>query len=121
MRFEERITILCAQALAAHDDVEVRQILTELRLSLHQHIEQLRSGLLVAYSSLRRPNPHAPNLGVTPPEPAADTREAKHMPPRTWRQVVREIAHETDHGKATLLCQELNQLLQSHSEPPGHC
>jgi len=55
MRFEEQVKVLCAQALAAQDEAEVRRLLAELRLVLHQRIEELRAGLLSAYSaSVRR-------------------------------------------------------------------
>jgi hypothetical protein len=51
MRFEDRVMVLCGEALAADDAAEVRAILTELRLILHQRIEQLRGKLRVAYST----------------------------------------------------------------------
>jgi hypothetical protein len=49
MRFEEQVMTLCEDALAADDAAEVRAILAELRLILHQRIEQLRGRLYVAY------------------------------------------------------------------------
>jgi hypothetical protein len=50
MRFEERVKALCGEALTASEESEVCRILAELRSVLHQHVEQLRKGLFVAYS-----------------------------------------------------------------------
>jgi hypothetical protein len=117
MKFEERVAVLCAQALAADDEVQVRKILRELRLVLHQHIEDLRSGLLIAYTTMIRPNsaddvPQQPGIAPTAdnatPQPAGV--------PRTWQQVVHEMACERDHGRMLQLSLELNRLLQRHSE-----
>jgi hypothetical protein len=52
MRFEEQVMALCGEALAADDAAEVRAILAELRLILHQRIEHLRGRLHVAYPTL---------------------------------------------------------------------
>jgi hypothetical protein len=107
MRFERRVTALCAQALAADNDNDVRAILAELRMLLHQHIEQLRNGLL-AYPDIatkpaeaRQPETVAPTH-LIPPTPRL----------RTWQQVVHELTCEKDQDKALQLSQELAYLLQ---------
>lgn len=115
MKLEERITILCAQALAADDEAEVQPILAELRLVLH-HIEQLRSGLLTAFTgSMFR----AKSLSDEKQQP--ECPDARLMPSMTWRQVVHEIAAEEDHERAVQLSKELNRLLQSKMQTPGQC
>ena len=121
MKLEERVTVLCAQALAADDDSEVRKILAELRLVLHQHIEQLREGLIAAYSNSMVRTPSASDvwwrrthLSASPAIPLDSDK-----PARTWRQVVHEIASEQDHAKALQLSQELSRLLQRQSEATG--
>lgn len=122
MRFEERVTVLCAQALAADDDAQVRKLLAELRLVLHQHIEQLRSSLLVAYATkpMRSAADDLPQrLGITGGGRLTKAQPADLESPKTWQQVVREIAGETNHGKALQLSMELTRLLQRHSESPG--
>jgi hypothetical protein len=89
MRFEERVTVLCAQALAANDEIEVRKIFTELRHVLHQHIEQLRGGLLVAYTEstiLDKPceltqRRHDARIGIMEPEGSAKSQDAEKNVP----------------------------------------
>ena len=122
MKFEERATVLCAQALTANDETEVRKILAELRLVLHQHIEQLRGGLLVVYtesmirlkSSEQTQRGHEARIGIMEPEneSLAGDRDARKDVPRSWQQLVHEIACEQDHDKALQLSQTLGRLLQ---------
>jgi len=123
MRFEERVTVLCAQALATDDDVEVRKILSELRLVLHQRIEQLRNGLLVAYTTSMIRSESFQNARqqprIMPPIGAPMSPDAGEATPRTWQQVVHEISCEKDLGRAVQLSQELSRLLQHHAESPG--
>jgi hypothetical protein len=117
MRFEERVTVLCAQALAANDEIEVREILTELRLALHQHIEQLRGGLLVAYTEsmiFLKPSEliqrrYEARIGIMEPEGSAKSQDAGKDVSRTWQQVVHEIACERNHDRALQLSQELSR------------
>jgi len=121
MKLDEQVTILCAQALATNDDAEVRKILAELRLILHQHIEELRGGLLpVLTGSIFGPK----SLGDGKPQPDAPKPAKKRparppMSSRTWRQVIQEIADEKDHVRALQLTHELNHLLQSEVQSPG--
>ena len=114
MRFEKRVMVLCAEALVADDDGDVRKLLAELRLVLHQHIEQLRTGLLASYSA-----------SITSPVPAKDSGQPTIVQPapqsdgvedtfRTWQQVVHEIASEKDHRRARHLSGELSRMLQAH-------
>jgi hypothetical protein len=110
MRFEGKATILCAQALAADNDKDAHRILAELRFVLHQHIEQLRSGLMIAYW-----NRILPAAGDDANEP--ETFDAIEMPSpmgpsRTWQQLVHELACEKDHARALQLSHELAYLLQ---------
>jgi hypothetical protein len=120
MRFEERVTGLCAQALAASDETEVRKILTELRFMLHQHIEQLRGSLLVAYTEskirLKSSEPIQRRSGtrveIMGPEGSAKSQSIGNHVPRTWQQVVHEIAREKDHDRVLHLSQELSRFLQ---------
>ena len=120
MKFEERVTVLCAQALAADDDAQVRKILAELRLVLRQRIEQLRSGLLAAYtSSLIRPESVGHEPGIAPPIGAPMSPEAADAKNKTWQRIVHAIACETEHGRALQLSQELSGFLQRHAESPG--
>jgi len=39
---EERIRALCSKAVAADDHHEVEPLVAELRIALHEHIEQIR-------------------------------------------------------------------------------
>lgn len=122
MRFEELVTILCAQALAADNDSEVRKILAELRVVLHQHVDQLRKELLVAYrrSLIRSESQNAAQQpGTVQPEGPPRSQDAEVATPRTWQQVVHEIAREKDHGRALQLSQELSRVLQRHAESLG--
>jgi hypothetical protein len=123
MRFEERVTVLCAQALGTDDDVEVGKILAELRLVLHQRIEQLRNGLLVAYAGpMIRPESlqsARQQPRIMPPIVAPMSPGAAEATPRTWQQVVHEISCEKDLGRAVQLSQELSGLLQRQAESPG--
>jgi len=126
MRFEERVTVLCAQALATDDEADIRKLLAELRLVLHQHIEGLRSGLLVAYAkSMMRTKSVEETRGQPAPAGSGGVATAQHAgrkPPRTWQQVVREIACERDHERALQLSRKLNLLLQQrHRGAPGSC
>jgi hypothetical protein len=124
MRFEEQVTLLCAKALAAHDEDEARKLLTELRIMLHQQIEQLRSVLLGAYSAslIRNDLPDAtPKPGITQPPGAAIIPQVEEMPPRAWQHIIHEIAGEPDDRKALWLSKELNRILQRHSESSGPC
>lgn len=110
--------MLCAEALATNDELEIRSILGELRLVLHQRIEQLRSGLRVAYSkSIARPHSIEADWrsDIVQNNSAGNKPESQKTRPRTWRDVVHEIADEKDHGKALALSQELNRLLGSES------
>jgi hypothetical protein len=45
--FENRVIQLCSRAVSAEDDEEVRRLAEELRLILHERIEQLRSRLVL--------------------------------------------------------------------------
>jgi hypothetical protein len=105
MRFEEQVSVLCAQALAAMDEHEVQQVLTELRRVLHEHIEELRSGLLVAYTSANMRLRERITPGSTVELGPARTS-------KTWEQIVREIARESDHCPARPLGIELRRLLR---------
>lgn len=121
MRFEEQVTVLCAEALVASDDADARKILAELRLVLHQHIEQLRSGLLVAYKSMIRPEAfqHARQKpGLVSPISTPVSHEGETIR-GTWQRLVHEIASEEDYGRALQLSQELSSLLQRQAESPG--
>jgi len=122
MKFEKRITALCAQAVATTDDAKVREILTELRLAVHQHIEDLRGGLLAAYgASIAHPSSleETPTQPALPPsEPTAKPEPASLNTPRTWQQVVREIAHETERRKLGQLSRELSRLIKLDTERP---
>jgi uncharacterized membrane protein YccC len=100
MKFEDQITTLCAQALAAHEEKEVRQILAELRHVVHQRIEHLRSYLQASYR-------------------AAARVQTLPAPRRTWQNVVHEITHEPDPKRVLQLTRELNTLLQSANDVPG--
>jgi hypothetical protein len=97
MKFEDQVTNLCAEALAAHDEREVRQILAELRQVVHQRIEHLRSYLQASYRASAR----------------AGTLPALQ---RTWQNVVHEITFERDPNKVLQLTSELNALLQNFNE-----
>jgi hypothetical protein len=122
MRFEEQVAILSAQALAAHDEAEVQRLLAELRLVLHQRIEELRAGLLSAYSaSMARSKVIGIGAHLRRVEPGTMAGKPDHAcgAPRTWQQVVEEISREDDHRRALQLTQELNRLLQRHAESPG--
>ena len=50
-KFEDQVKHLCAQALAAHDEAEVRMLLGRVRSLFHEQIEQLRRSLPSAYSA----------------------------------------------------------------------
>lgn len=124
MRFEEQVTTLCAQALAANDGAEVRDILAELRLILHEHIEKLRSGLLAAYStSIIRPGAleDARQLVRVESVSPAKAQHAGEIPHRTWQQVIHEIARERDYGKVLQLSLELNRFLKHRDRTFGSC
>lgn len=122
MCFEEKVTVLCAQALAAHDETEVRRLLAELRLVLHGRIEELRVGLLSAYSaSVRRSKvvgvgPHLRERSDEAPGSIARTLDEARTSSRSWQQVVQEIVGEHDQRRALLLTEELNGLLKRHGE-----
>lgn len=128
MRFEEQVTILCDEALAADNTKEVRRILAELRLVLHQHIKDLRSGLLAAYmTSVIRPDvrleflEHAARLSkpLSAEHPSSNP-DRQAATTRTWQQVVHEIACEKDHARTQQLGLELRRLLQGHADSsPG--
>jgi hypothetical protein len=98
MRFEEQVTVLCGRALAAVDDSEAQEALAELRRILHQHILQLRSGLIAAYTT--------PKISQT----ALNGHETTTV--ALWRQMVHEIANENDHQKALHLSVKLRRLLR---------
>jgi hypothetical protein len=96
MRFEEQVRLLCAQAIAARDEVDVRTTLAELRLVLHQRIELLRSGLQASF-----PGPLARD----------ETFErGSHL--RSWQRVVHEFTIEQDPQRAFRLSEELNKILR---------
>lgn len=122
MRFEERITILCGQALAADDDEQVQKILGELRLVLHYRIERLRSGLLAAYASSLIPQHASKDISsaVAVKQDCAEALPGKDtLNYRTWQQVVHEMACENDHRRALRLSHELSRLLQRAAEASG--
>ena len=125
MSFEQRVMVLCAQALAANDEADTGKILTELRLVLHQQIERLRSDLLVAYgTSMIRPvvvEDARRQIGPVASDAATTAQPVERVSPRTWRQVVHEIAGETNHEKALQLSRELTLLLQGQARAPGSC
>jgi len=122
MGFEEQVPLLCAKALAAHDEEEARKVLAELRIILHQHIEQLRSGLLAAYSAslILTDLPDAtPKPGIIQPAGPATIAQEEPIPHRAWQQIVREIACAPDHRKALRLGKELNRILQAIPRATG--
>jgi hypothetical protein len=90
--------VLCSQALAAVDESEVQQVLTELRRVLHEHIEQLRSGLIAAY--------------VAPKVNRQAVRNSGEATFAMWREIVHEIANENDHHRALQLSIKLSRLLR---------
>jgi hypothetical protein len=47
MRLEERVTELCAQAIAPEDEVQAQSVLGELRGLLHRRIEEFRNTLAI--------------------------------------------------------------------------
>jgi hypothetical protein len=114
MRFESRITTLCAQAVAADDEKEVCRILTELRSVLHRHIEQLRNGLLFAYTKaiVSTSSDDFSQSDNVNPEPVAVNDDSDKPDPRTWQQVVHELACEENHATALQLSEELGGILQ---------
>jgi hypothetical protein len=118
MRFEEQVTGLCAQALAAEDDAKARELLGELRTVLHQRIEKLRNGLFAAYP----PQVHPASINDALRPLAAPTRITAQAPrthvkaPKRWQQVVHAISGETDAGTALRLSLELTGLLQLRTE-----
>jgi hypothetical protein len=81
MRFEERVRILCARALTACDEAEVRDALTDLRALLHQHIQQIREELRVVY--LKTP----PQPGIVPF--VSETRLQNSPEPQNRRRIQR--------------------------------
>jgi hypothetical protein len=44
--FENRVIELCSRAVSAEDDEEARQLAEELRQTLHERIEEVRSSLV---------------------------------------------------------------------------
>ena len=119
MRFEDRVTVLCSQALTAMDEMEVRRILADLRFMLHQHIEHLRSGLLVAYTRSVIRSKSAQGLlqsGPNGTETIKNSRNATEHSSRTWQQVVHELAREKSHERALQLTRELSFLLQDRQQ-----
>jgi hypothetical protein len=90
--------VLCARALAAVDESEVQQTLSELRRVLHEHIEELRGGLRAAYT--------APKISQQAAWNGSQTTAA------IWRQIVHQIANENDHQRALQLSIELSRLLR---------
>jgi hypothetical protein len=121
MRFEDQVAVLCAKALATDDDIEVRHILTELRTVLHQHIEELRSGLVTYTASVIR-RKSVETIGSACLDESHESTIDPDQPgkaPRTWRQVVQLIASERDQRKALQLSVELSRLLQHGTEASG--
>lgn len=119
MKFEEQVTGLCAQALAADDDATAQELLSELRVVLHQRIEKLRNGLRAAYPTSRVQS--APIDEGAPPRAAQSnipprSARAHVKPPKKWQQVVHAIAGETDAGTALRLSLKLTGLLQLRGE-----
>lgn len=132
MKFEERVTVLCSQAVAADNETEALEILTELRSVLHHHIERLRSGLTVAYpksgpiksAKTQTAGAEFETLGFEPPivrsaelNPTRDANTRKDnseagKPSSTRQQRVHEIGDEQHKGRATHLNAELTSLLQ---------
>ena len=78
----------------------MRKILAELRLVLHQRIEQLRTGV---------------QSGFLPPKTPVGSLE-RRTSLRTWQKVVHEITIERDPARALRLSRELNKLLNGHKE-----
>lgn len=116
MKFEEQITILCARALAENDDLQVQRVLAELRLLLHEHIEQLRSELAVAYTkSLVKPFSTEGTRNLSDLIPGQSEAALAQNESKRWQQVVHEIACATDRGSALELSQELSRLLQRNA------
>ena len=102
---------LCGRALAAVDEHEIRQALTELRSVLHEHIEQLRSGLITAYvgGNVRAVRELGARENVR--------QHATAAPSRTWQQIVHQIASEGDHDRAVQLSMDLTRLLRESFGP----
>ena len=118
MRFEEQVTGLCTEALAAEDDAKAREVLGELRSVLHQHIENLRSGLLATYAPSRIPPgsiEHATQPRIAEARSVARGPRS-HVKSPKWQQVVHAIAGETDAGTALQLSLKLTGLLQLQTE-----
>jgi len=113
MNFEERVTSLCAQAVAATDETEAQQIIVELRATLHRRIEELRKGLIHSY-----PLPGNVTLRVEQVERRPRARgpleerggALNHL--RTWIKVALELAEERSGQKALRFSQELDRMLR---------
>lgn len=110
MGFEEKVKLLCAQALNSDDSVEVGTILGELRLLLHRRIEQLRTGLIIAYAT-PLVDSVKPGGGVAMTEATKKTQAARKTPRKSWHQLAEEIAAESDPRRALQLSFELRRLL----------
>ena len=64
MTLEEEIRELCTRALATEDPVELRRVLTHLRVALHQHnsaVKSLVSSHSKIYEALPRTNRPSPS------------------------------------------------------------
>lgn len=113
MNFEEQVTSLCAQAVAANDQTEAQRIIAELRSTLHRRIEELRKGLIHSY-------PLAGNVpqGIEKVERKQEVRvqlEEQDRPLnhlRTWIKVAVELAEERSSQKALQLSKELDRMLR---------
>lgn len=117
VKFEDHVKVLCAEALGTQDEAQVRRALAELRLVLHQRIEQLRSALQSGYAvSLTRGNARERQSGGLESGGRIRTLEKWPVPMRTWQKIVTEITVEQDAARASQLSKELNRLLQEHVE-----
>lgn len=111
MPFEEKVKLLCAQALATDDSVEVGTILTELRHLLHRRIEQLRTGLIVAYAAPIIENTQ-PLESTAQVDSMGQSETGQDRADQSWHQLATNIAQETDPRKALQLSRELRRFLQ---------
>lgn len=115
MDFEEQVTSLCARAIAAKDDAEAQKLIAELQGTLHNRIEELRSGLLRMYrlpSTLAQAAEKAEHAEVERTVELPAERPGALSFLRTWIKVALEVASERSNPKKLQLRQELDHTLQ---------
>jgi hypothetical protein len=118
MTFEDQVKLLCAQALGAHDEAQVHEILTQLRHVLHHRIEQLRGTLQRGYAaSLRRSRIVEIRSRCGETTGSENAEESPNQPKRKLQPSVHEIRLERDPKRALQLSRELSRLMQSYAEP----